>query len=141
MQKKCAICGSNFETSSNGKYCENCKKRIVREYDEHLKLPKRCQHKMCIICGKEIKRGPYLKGNRGHVMTCSNDCQHVLQSLTASYRYQRANDGKKRRRGIARKNKAGKRSFLAICEDEARKLGITYGEYMARRRMAAERTT
>lgn len=141
MRKKCEICGKEYETVSNGKYCKSCRDRIVREYDEHLQQPKRTQHKTCIICGKKIERGPYLKGNRGHVMTCCNDCQRVLQSLTASYRYQRGNELKRKRRGIAEKRKNGERSFLAICEDEARKLGITYGEYMARRRMAAERTT
>ncbi len=139
MRKKCEICGKDYETVSNGKYCKSCRDRIVREYDEHLQQPKRTQHKTCIICGKKIERGPYLKGNRGHVMTCCNDCQRVLQSLTASYRYQRGNELKKRRRGITKKLRKGERSFLAICEDEARKLGITYGEYMARRRMAAER--
>ncbi len=139
MRKKCEICGKEYETVSNGKYCKSCRDRIVREYDEHLQQPKRTQHKTCIICGKKIERGPYLKGNRGHVMTCCNDCQRVLQSLTASYRYQRGNELKKRRRGITKKLRKGERSFLAICEDEARKLGITYGEYMARRRMAAER--
>ena len=141
MRKKCEICGKEYETVSNGKYCKSCRDRIVREYDEHLQQPKRTQHKTCIICGKKIERGPYLKGNRGHLMTCCNDCQRVLQSLTASYRYQRGNELKRKRRGIAAKRKNGERSFLAICEDEARKLGITYGEYMARRRMAAERTT
>lgn len=139
MRKKCEICGKEYETVSNGKYCKSCRDRIVREYDEHLQQPKRTQHKTCIICGKKIERGPYLKGNRGHVMTCCNDCQRVLQSLMASYRYQRGNELKKRRRGITKKLRKGERSFLAICEDEARKLGITYGEYMARRRMAAGR--
>lgn len=139
MRKKCEICGQEFKTNGNAKYCKSCRERIVREYDEHLKQTKRTQHKTCIVCGRKIERGAYLKGNRGHVMTCCNDCQHVLQSLTASYRYQRGNELKRKRRGIAGKRKSGERSFLAICEDEARKLGITYGEYMARRRMAAER--
>lgn len=138
MRIICKICGKEFTTNSNGKYCPSCIDRICSQYVDYLSQPKWTYLKTCIVCGKTIKRGPHNSNMRGRATTCSDDCRHALVCITQKYRANRANQLRKKRRGL--KPETGGRSLLAIREDEARKLGITYGEYIARRRMAAERT-
>lgn len=138
MRIICKICGKEFNTNCNGKYCPSCIDRICSQYVDYLSQPKRTYLKTCMVCGKPIKRGPHTSNMRGRATTCSEDCHRAQAYITSVYRANRANQLRKKRRGL--KPKTGGRSLLAIREDEARKLGITYGEYMARRRMAAERT-
>lgn len=138
MRIICKICGKEFNTS-NGKYCPSCIDRICSQYADYLTQPKRTYLKTCIVCGRAIKRGPHTSNMRGRATTCSEDCHHALVYITQKYRANRANQLRKKRRGL--KPKTGGRSLLAIREEEARKLGITYGgEYMVRLYMAAERT-
>ena len=138
MRIACKICGKVFNTANNGKYCTSCIDRICSQYSEYLSQPKRVYLKSCMVCGKPIKRGAHTSSLRGRATTCSEDCHHALVYITQIYRANRANQLRKKRRGL--KPKTEGRSLLAIREDEARKLGISYGEYMARLYMAAERT-
>ncbi len=138
MIAQCKICGKDFDTNGKGKYCKRCQARILSQYKAWLAMERHVYLKTCIVCGKKIERGIHQSGERGYATTCSRECRHILESITATYRYNRAKKLCEKRRGIIKPAKG--RSLLAIREDEARKLGISYGEYMARRRMAAERT-
>lgn len=138
MRIICKICGKEFNTNCNGKYCPSCIDRICSQYVDYLSQPKRTYLKTCMVCGKPIKRGPHTSNMRGRATTCSDDCHRAQVYITSVYRANRANQLRKKRRGL--KPKTEGRSLLAIREEEARKLGMSYGEYMARRRMAAERT-
>lgn len=140
MRVICKICGNEFNAKTNGKYCQSCIDRICSQYIEYLSQPKRGYLKNCMVCGKPIKRGPHTSSMRGRATTCSDNCHRAQVYITSVYRANRANQLRRKRRRIKPKTKTGGRSLLAIREDEARKLGISYGEYMARLYMAAERT-
>ena len=74
----------------------------------------------CGICGKEFEGA----GNRKY---CSNECSHIAYTQQNKERWQREK-GKPRERN---KKPKKRKSQLDAINAEARKLGMTYGQYQA----------
>ncbi|WP_444310761.1 hypothetical protein [Megasphaera sp.] len=84
-------------------------------------LFKKQQHTdTCIYCGKPLKKNGY------GAMACGYKHSHRVSSIEYRYRPR-----KRPSPGAAPKRRRKTKSHLALCIDEARARGLSYGQYMA----------
>lgn len=118
-EKTCYICGARFLYIKNRITCgkEECKRehdrRRQREYRKN-KPPAAIRTGTCIICGEQFT---YLRGKK---LTCSEECSKKRDLLN--------------KKEYQARNRKKKRINLVEAEKEARKMGISYGQYMASQR-------
>lgn len=125
----CKVCGKVFgKIRSNQKVCQDCKTRIKREYNAWLNAPYRTRLVHCMVCGKTIG-----KSRRFH--TCSEACATMLNTITSDIRRERCK-GFRKQGGKTKPSKP--MSALGQRIEEARALGMEYGEYMAMKYMKGE---
>ncbi|KMO85681.1 hypothetical protein AB840_12140 [Megasphaera cerevisiae DSM 20462] len=127
MIKTCEICGNEFEINSKQKYCPVCKERVVTEYEKIL-TRQRKKSTECLICGASME-------NSHSMHACSPKCQKILNALTAEFRKKRYAD-RRAKKSMPHYRKNGKKmSRLGRHIEEARAMGMQYGEYMGWRYM------
>lgn len=135
--KTCRMCGAK----TTGAYlCEECSKKVEKEYEEWLQAPKKRKMKQCIICGANMSHA------RSYTV-CSEECREVFHDIALRVRKRRMEQGAKDPASIIPAKKKNmkplfpvldkqqrhqkKISNLGMCEREARANGLSYGQYMA----------
>lgn len=121
----CKLCGDEFQArTSQCSMCDDCKKEIIRRWNTASNL-----NSHCIICGTKLSSFK----NGSPTLFCSAKCRNLgYTALNDGWRIEefeirRADEAARRRRSESNRRIVQK-------EAEARKLGITYGEYVARLR-------
>lgn len=72
VNKKCVLCGCNFEAmGNNAKYCSNCRGKVQEIYDSH-----RTPNDTCKQCGKLFYKAP---SNKNISDCCSIKCSSIYQ--------------------------------------------------------------
>ena len=115
---KCVICGNTFETKTNkitcSKECSYKNGRIRQmEWREANKIERK---RHCKVCGEVFV-------SKGNKQTCSDECGIILKKKTSKEDRER----RKKERNAKKIKKAG----LVQSENKARKMGMSYGKYMA----------
>lgn len=77
---------------------------------------------ICVICGKHFE---YQKGNK---ITCSKECMAERQR-----RYSRERDRKRQELNKKKKAKPKHKSTLGEDAKEAKNIGMSYGQYIAKK--------
>lgn len=121
MLKICEECGKEFETKSDKKCCSNlCYCRRYRKNDKKQK-----ETAKCIVCGKEFQ-----KIRKTHYC-CSKECSIKNDKAKQRARMKKFNEKKQQNKVMA----SQKAKSLAEVNAEARKLGLTYGQYEMQKRL------
>lgn len=135
-KKICEICGKEFvPKSAVQKLCSNeCRaisnsnrakerKRLIAE--GKYVYPKHELHKVvCIECGKEFETD-----RRASCCYCSDECRKIAFNRQQRERYER--DFERQKKQKAEKPKKPRKGSLMRAEREARKKGMSYGQYKA----------
>lgn len=122
MTLTCSLCGKTY-TEPAYRYgplheCPDCRAKI---HDRYVLYKKRQHTDICIYCGQPLKSTNY------GAMACGSKHSHRVSSI--EYRYhprKRPNPT-----GTVPKRRRKTKSHLAQCIDEARAMGLSYGQYMA----------
>lgn len=120
MTLTCSLCGKTY-TDLAHRYgplheCPDCRAKI---HDRYMIFKKRQHTDTCIYCGQPLKNTNY------GAMACGYKHSHRISSI--EYRYRPRKHPKP---GTVPKRRKTK-SHLARCIDEARAMGLSYGQYMA----------
>lgn len=129
---RCHICGKLFiPRSILGKYCNDCRARILKEYTAYVENHK--PRTTCIVCGSTIDRNVYHSDT-----VCSRACGRTLFATTDKWRRtHRRGKAKRAYHRLYELNTPKKRKPLKIKShlgqdiQEARNRGLEYGAYMA----------
>lgn len=106
LQKKCVVCGKPFTTRNKRQVC--CSPDCSSQHQRNLMMAR--HEDTCDVCGKIFMRP------RGSTrVTCSRECVKALREASTK----------------RNATKRDKKSELAAINREARKLGMTYGQYQA----------
>lgn len=121
MTLTCSLCGKTY-TDLAHRYgplheCPDCRAKIHARY---MIFKKRQHTDTCIYCGQPLKNTNY------GAMACGYKHSHRVSSI--EYRYHPRNPPKP---GTVPKRRRKTKSHLAQCIDEARAMGLSYGQYMA----------
>ncbi|WP_444321615.1 hypothetical protein [Megasphaera sp.] len=121
MTLTCSLCGKTYTEHAYRvgplHECPECRAKI---HDRYMLYKKRQHTDICIYCGQPLKNTNY------GAMACGYKHSHRISSIEYRYRPRKrpSQDAVPKRR---RKTK----SHLALCIDEARTMGLSYGQYMA----------
>ena len=138
---RCHICGKLFIPKSIlGKYCNNCRARILKDYTEYVKQgDDAAPRTTCMVCGHTIDRHAYRSDT-----VCSRQCVRILFTVTDKWRRtHRRGKAKRAYHRLYELNTPKKRKSLKIEShlgqdiQEARKRGLEYGAYMAMKKWGA----
>lgn len=121
MTLTCSLCGKTY-TDLAHRYgplheCPDCRAKIHARY---MIFKKRQHTDTCLYCGQPLKNTNY------GAMACGYKHSHRISSIEYRYRprkHPKPDAVPKRRRKT--------KSRLAQCVDEARAMGLSYGQYMA----------
>lgn len=135
---RCHICGKLFiPRSILGKYCNDCRARILKEYTAYVENHK--PRTTYIVCGSTIDRNVYHSDT-----VCSRACGRTLFATTDKWRRtHRRGKAKRAYHRLYELNTPKKRKSLKIEShlgqdiQEARKRGLEYGAYMAMKKWGA----
>lgn len=121
MTLTCSLCGKTY-TDLARRYgplheCPDCRAKIHARY---MIFKKRQHTNTCIYCGQPLKNTNY------GAMACGYKHSHRVSSI--EYRY---HPRKPPKPGTVPKRRRKTKSHLAQCIDEARAMGLSYGQYMA----------
>lgn len=121
MTLTCSLCGKTY-TDLAHRYgplheCPDCRAKIHARY---MIFKKRQHTDTCIYCGQPLKNTNY------GAMACGYKHSHRVSSI--EYRY---HPRKPPKPGTVPKRRRKTKSHLAQCIDEARAMGLSYGQYMA----------
>ena len=121
MTLTCSLCGKTY-TDLAHRYgplheCPDCRAKIHARY---MIFKKRQHTDTCIYCGQPLKNTNY------GAMACGYKHSHRVSSIES--RYHPRNPPKP---GTVPKRRRKTKSHLAQCIDEARAMGLSYGQYMA----------
>ncbi len=124
-ERICKHCGKFYmPTHQSNKYCsEECrytaKKIKIKENNKkaYAKMKKPTLQKKCLVCRKKFKTV------RSDVVTCSPFCQKIRRQEQRKEREQIKKEEEKR------KANQPKPMSIAEFDREARKMGMTYGQY------------
>lgn len=122
--RKCEICGKEFvpKKSMDTMCCsKNCYTKRYRKMKPKEKIRK---IGVCIICGKEYEQRKITQ------KCCSEECRGVLTKQQRKILNQKHNEKRKVKKSVEiPKTNAEK---IAELEEEARKHGMRYGQYVAK---------
>ena len=96
--------------------CPDCRAKI---HDRYMIFKKRQHTDTCLYCGQPLKNTNY------GAMACGYKHSHRVSSI--EYRY---HPRKPPKPGTVPKRRRKTKSHLAQCIDEARAMGLSYGQYM-----------
>lgn len=121
MTLTCSLCGKTY-TDLAHRYgplheCPDCRAKIHARY---MIFKKRQHTDTCLYCGQPLKNTNY------GAMACGYKHSHRVSSI--EYRY---HPRKPPKPGTVPKRRRKTKSHLAQCIDEARAMGLSYGQYMA----------
>lgn len=121
MTLTCSLCGKTY-TEPAHRYgplheCPDCRAKIHARY---MIFKKRQHTDTCLYCGQPLKNTNY------GAMACGYKHSHRVSSIES--RYHPRNPPKP---GTVPKRRRKTKSHLAQCIDEARAMGLSYGQYMA----------
>lgn len=121
MTLTCSLCGKTY-TDLAHRYgpLHECPDRRAKIHDRYVLYKKRQRTDICIYCGQPLKNTNY------GAMACGYKHSHRISSIEYRYRprkHPKPDAVPKRRRKT--------KSHLAQCVDEARAMGLSYGQYMA----------
>lgn len=121
MTLTCSLCGKTYTEPAHYygplHECPDCRAKIHARY---MIFKKRQHTDTCIYCGQPLKNTNY------GAMACGYKHSHRVSSI--EYRYHPRNPPKP---GTVPKRRRKTKSHLAQCIDEARAMGLSYGQYMA----------
>lgn len=127
MLKKCEVCGKEFEAKSNAICCSNnC---YGKKWREDHPTEKAKEIGKCIVCGSEFEK------KRSDHICCSKKCRNRYNSKQSKERVAKHKEKKKQEmmREAVRMSKKGENHHkIADIAIEARKHGMTYGQYVAK---------
>ena len=147
MIRNCIVCGKEFDTTTEGrrKYCsfECCYTRHLANKRQNYRLKTKANiTATCPVCGKNFTKTHYNK------IFCSDKCRYENQLASETIRrekrgkdyYKSPTNSKKEKAlsdkpKIAKAKKAAEQSHKLRMQRqaEAKKLGLTYGQYLARK--------
>lgn len=121
MTLTCSLCGKTY-TDFAHRYgplheCPDCRAKI---HDRYMLFKKRQHTDTCLYCGQPLKKNGY------GAMACGYKHSHRVSSIECRY-----HPRKHPKPGAAPKRRRKTKSHLALCIDEARARGLSYGQYMA----------
>ena len=125
---KCDVCGKEFEAPTKAYFCPECKEKYSKRRERHdEKFGKNKRGDTCIVCGNPIPDDVRYR------TTCSSRCKNLQQRLQMVYYKEQMKDEKKNETEPVKHPKVVKRgmSNLDYHIAEARKMNMSYGEYMA----------
>jgi hypothetical protein len=123
----CDLCGKTFTTlNANQKMCNTCVKKIEYRFNHRIKGK-------CICCGKPIS----FIGRKGSKKYCSERCKRISLRVRSLIKYREHPELRIKNHGNVRKNKPDHNALSRLGEhiEAAKKAGLSYGMYMARKRM------
>ena len=119
--KKCLVCGKEFQPKKITKVCcsERCAQKKWRMSNGYQNEK---ENKKCIICGNEFK--PI----RESQLCCSETCRRKRNDEVKKKRYSEDVEKKRAKKAMPESN----HDAIARIAIEARKLGMSYGQYVAK---------
>lgn len=134
MIKNCLRCGKSFEVNENDhndrkrKYCcMVCVKEASRERTrEYLKARRISYNKVCVICDTPFKT------NRCKKLTCGEECRKIYNRTRKKLECE-VREKKEKEKQVTNQD------LIVLKDREAKKMGMSYGQYDAWLRTQAER--
>lgn len=121
MTLTCSLCGKTYTEHAYRvgplHECPDCRAKI---HDRYVLYKKRQHTDICIYCGQPLKSTNY------GAMACGSKHSHRVSSIESRY-----HPRKPPKPGTVPKRRRKTKSHLAQCIDEARAMGLSYGQYMA----------
>jgi hypothetical protein len=119
--KYCERCGTPIPNDYRRKYCEKCAKQVIRE-KELARYHAKPKQRYCEICGTAIEARRRM----------CDLCKAERRKITCRENSKKHRQNKKIKDGQAKPATSYKSMHeLARLNDEARRLGMSYGQYMA----------